>query len=77
MTIFWSGRGAPLKSDVTLRRLQRFRVGPGKSYSWANRSMKDEKALQEGQVTVAEDGLLTIPGVAFHNEPTRLVVTAE
>ena len=77
VTIFWSGRGAAVKSDVTLRRLQQFRVGPGRSYSWVNRSRKDEKAVQEGEVTVGDDGLLTIPGVDFHSEPTRLVVTAK
>jgi hypothetical protein len=56
--------------DVTLRRLQAFRVPAGYGLRWENRR-KDE-VVQSGWV-IPEDGLLTIPEVAVYRDSSRLV----
>ncbi len=68
-----SGRGA---TDVTLRRLQRFRVAAGKTYSWEWKPAKQARRAEpaNGEVTVGDGGLLTVRGVAIPREGGRLVV---
>jgi hypothetical protein len=54
-------------ADVTLRRLQKFKVEPGKTYAW-------EFAGQKGEVTVGKNGLLTVPGLRISGAGGRLSV---
>ena len=62
-------------SDVTLRRLQKFKVQTGKSYRWELRKLDGEKdILQQGEITVGPDELLTVPAVKLTAAGARLVV---
>jgi len=74
VTLLWAKlygyRGKP-KVDVTLRRLQKFKVVPGKAYRWTLGK------TQRGRGTVGEDGLLTIANLDLTTAASRLVVTAE
>jgi len=93
ITLVWvqlyGNRGQPI-ADVTLRRLQRFVVQPGKTYHWKSTPLGDPGELPQtgywrtnspteasGEVTVGADGMLTIPGVAFSPLGSRLEVTAK
>ena len=62
-------------ADITLRRLQQFKVQPGRSYSW--QTIRDGHAIASGKVGVSESGLLTIPQVNLSMAPTELVVKPE
>jgi len=64
-------------TDVTLRRLQKFKVARGRSYAWQfNPTVPDRRAKpQNGQITVPADGLITIPGLKIPGSGGRLVVT--
>ena len=61
-------------ADVTLRRLQQFKVQPGKAYVW---SLKCSATASAGSVTADAAGLLTIPGVRLSAEPWELTVRPE
>jgi len=90
VTLFWvelyGNRSAP-KADVTLRRLQHFKVEPGRTYRWTATPLgrpsdlpptgfwrKHTPSEVSGQVIVGKDGLLTICGVDFNPLGSRLVV---
>ena len=75
VTLRWTGRGGPVRSDVTLRRLRRFRPPAGATCRWINRDLEKNATLQEGSFTVGEDGLLTVPQVSIGPAGSRLVVT--
>ncbi len=60
-------------ADVTLRRLQRFEVHPGKSYRW--RFVAGETPAQSGIVSAAGDRLLTIPKLKIADTPGQLELT--
>jgi len=62
---------------VTLRRLQKFKVEPGKSYAWEFKlRVPDRRAQpQKGEITVADNGLITIPALKIPASGARLVVT--
>ncbi|MFW6164478.1 MAG: hypothetical protein ACODAJ_17040, partial [Planctomycetota bacterium] len=66
-TLFLSGRGEAV-AEVVPRRLQRFEVAKGKTYSWTN-------GEQRGEAAVGEDGLLLLRGVKFTPDGTRLTIT--
>ena len=74
VTVFWAHRGDKIKTPVTIRRPQAFKVEVGKTYAWVNRSLDGKTELQKGQVTVGDDGLLTVPGFVVHKAGTRLGV---
>ncbi|MFQ6131761.1 MAG: sugar-binding protein [Armatimonadota bacterium] len=74
-TIFWAGKGSSAQGDVSLRRLQNFRVVPGETYAWLNRTLDGTTVLQQGRAVVGEDGVLTIEDVSVANAGSRLVVT--
>ena len=85
VTIFMSGRGDGA-ADVTLRRLQKFKAAKGKAYAWKNtligppptrRGRQKRVWPQSGDGTVGEDGLLTLEGVWFTGQGSRLVITAK
>jgi len=74
-TLFASGRGSHA-ADVTLRRVRQFKPVRGKTYAWTNAGGgKGRYAIkQSGQAAVGADGLLTLPGVRFAAEGSRLVI---
>ncbi|MHC4398376.1 MAG: hypothetical protein ACYTG0_01710 [Planctomycetota bacterium] len=91
ITLYWvqlyGNRGQPV-ADVTFRRRTHFQVEPGRSYRWNSTPLGSPEDLPRtgywrknvpkkaaGDVTVGDDGLLTIPGVQFSPLGSRLVVT--
>jgi hypothetical protein len=82
-TIFMSGRG-DAAADVTLRRLQKFKAVKGKTYAWENKIIgpapggrRAKTWPQSGEATVGENELLTLEGVWFTGQGSRLVITAK
>jgi len=61
------------KADITLRRLQKFKVEAGKPYDWEARAPDGGAVLQKGQATPAE-GVLTLQEVPISQPAVRLVV---
>ena len=59
-------------ADVTLRRLQEFKVGPGESFNW--KVVVDKKTLQKGLAKADNKGLLTIPGIKITAKPLHLEI---
>ncbi len=76
ITLRRAGRGTAT-ADVTLRRLQKFEVRPGRSYAWAfTPRVPDRRSPpQNGEIHVADDGLITIHGLKITASGGRLVVT--
>ena len=62
------------KADVTLRRIQTFRVVKGKDYVWKTMSVSTGSLIGSGTVTVGTHGLLTIPQVSILETGTRLTI---
>ena len=62
-------------ADITLRRLQKFSVGPGTKYKWS--MTVAEKVLQSGKATADARGVLTIPAVTIADTPSRLKIVGE
>ncbi|HPS54971.1 MAG TPA: hypothetical protein PLP05_05190, partial [Sedimentisphaerales bacterium] len=64
-----------ITSDVTLRRLQNFKVSndTGKLYNWTIEC--DGKIKATGQIMPNEKGLLTVKNVEMGLVPIRLVIT--
>ena len=54
-------------TDVSLRRLQRFRVAPGQTVDW-------QFGTSRGQVTTDANGLISIPGLSLTPTPTSLII---
>jgi len=64
-----------ITADVTLRRLQKFRIEAGGRYNWRLVDVKSRKELQAGVVTADADGLLTIRKYTLRQHGARLTVT--
>jgi hypothetical protein len=62
-------------ADVTLRRLQAFRVKKDAAYSW--KLIRNGKVLQQGKASPDKMGLLTIPRVKITAAPAQLQITAK
>jgi hypothetical protein len=62
-------------AEVTLRRLQRFEVRPGVSYSW--KLVRDGQPVDSGRITPNAANVLTIPNVTLSTVPTELLVGAD
>ena len=58
------------RADVTLRRLQQFKVQHGRHYTW--QWMRDGKTIASGQITPDASNLLTIPQLALTKAPAQL-----
>ena len=67
VTIWRTGPRAGPATDVTLRRMRRFRVSPGQKLAWT-------LGERSGTTTADEFGLITIPAT-IPEKPTRLIVT--
>ena len=67
------------KTDITLWRLQQFKVAPGKKYRWLNKKIASAQVLQTGLITPDERELLTIPGFFVDRDGVgnKLIVTVE
>lgn len=63
--------------DVTPRRLQRFEVEPGMTYTWQNHDLDENTLLQEGTVTADADGLITVPLVLVDETGNRLTIRTQ
>ena len=59
-------------ADVTLRRLQQFKVEPGSTYSW--KLTRDGQSVASGKSTPDVAGLLTVPQVTVTTAPVELVI---
>ena len=62
-------------ADITLRRLQHFKVTSGVTYSW--QFMRDGKSIGSGQIKPDAANLLTIPRVTVTTAPAELLLTPE
>jgi hypothetical protein len=63
------------QTNVSLRRLQRFKTESGKAYSWS--LLQREKTLQSGKTIADTAGLLTVEKLCIGNEPVRLAIHPE
>lgn len=59
-------------ADVTLRRLQNFKVNQSAKYKWS--MIQGKSILQTGEVSPDKQGLITIKGVKIQAQPALLVV---
>ncbi|MBC8373502.1 MAG: hypothetical protein ISS69_06580 [Phycisphaerae bacterium] len=62
-------------ADVTLRRLQAFKVKTGESHTW--KTVRNGKVLQEGEVRPDKNGLLTVRRVKIDAVPVQLQVAVK
>ena len=62
-------------ADITLRRLQNFKIQPGAAYAWEWK--RDGKPVGSGRSIPDAANLLTIPQMTVTTEPAELSVTAE
>jgi dienelactone hydrolase len=62
-------------ADVTLRRLQRFKVQPGRTYGW--KLVRNGKPVASGKVTPDAANLLTIPKVTLTTTAAELSVSVD
>ena len=60
-------------ADITLRRLQSFKVEPGRTYIW--KLVRGGKQEASGKLSPDAANLLTIPNVAVTVVPAELTVT--
>ena len=73
-----SARDRLVPAAVTLRRLQRFKATPGKTYAWEFRPLKAGKdGTQRGRTAVGDEGLLIVPRLLISSTGGRLIVTPE
>lgn len=65
-------------ADITPRNFQNFRVNPGDVVSWQNVDNSSGAILEQGQVTVDADGLLTLTNVSVTTGTgNRLILSAD
>jgi pimeloyl-ACP methyl ester carboxylesterase len=69
------GSGVTQTVDVTPRRLQQFRIAPGKVYQWQNRLVKDNSVVASGTVKADSNGLITVTGFQVFPGGNRLLIT--
>jgi hypothetical protein len=61
-------------ADITMRRLQRFKVVPGRSYAWE--LVREDRPVGSGTIEPDAAGLLTVPGAAITPVPAELRLKA-
>ncbi len=59
-------------ADVTLRRIQHFKLGPGEKTSWVLN--RDGKTVQKGKTMVSKNGRVTIPALTITAAPAQLTL---
>lgn len=60
--------------DITPRRLQQLRPGPGRQLKWTNTSLGENKQIQAGQATADRHGLITLERVQVGKGRNRIQV---
>jgi hypothetical protein len=60
-------------TDLTPRRLQKFKVRPGDKVKWSN--VSSAKEVQTGEATVDEHGLITIKSLKITKDKNRIKIT--
>jgi pimeloyl-ACP methyl ester carboxylesterase len=60
--------------SITPRRLQLLKPQPGEKFRWTNTPAGADKAIQSGQVTADEYGLVTLPEVIVSKEKNRIAI---
>jgi len=60
-------------ADVTLRRVQNFKIGISEKIEW--RMMRGKALLQSGEAQSDKQGLLTLPGIKISDNPAILTIT--
>ncbi len=71
------GEPITLTVDVTLRRVQTFRVLPGALYRWENWRLADGQLVASGTVMADETGLLSVPGICISPSGNRVRVYSQ
>jgi poly(3-hydroxybutyrate) depolymerase len=62
-------------TDVTMRRLQQFRVTPGAKLEW--NMVRAGKVLQSGKVLADANGIVTVPDVTVTDSPSQLKIETD
>ncbi|MDA1045088.1 MAG: hypothetical protein O3C57_07690, partial [Verrucomicrobia bacterium] len=67
------------QTDITMWRLQQFKVVPGTKYRWLNKKIATAQVLQTGVITPDDRDLLTIPGFFVDKDGAcnKLILTPE
>ncbi len=80
MTVALTG-SAPQRTctvDITPRKCQFFKLTPGTRVHWSNTRMEDGVIIQNGQIVVDENGLLTVPQALVSKNGNRIkLINAE
>ncbi len=63
--------------DVTPRRLQQFKLRPGRQLAWTNRSPDGSAVIQSGRATADEHGLVTLESVRVGKKGNRIEVSLD
>jgi hypothetical protein len=72
---FWrTGRYTKSTNNITLRRLQKFKIKAGQTYSWAVKSLDGKTVIGQGTAQADNKGVLTLKSVKIPSSPSRLVV---
>lgn len=71
----WEQMRIPITTDVTLRRLQNFKVGSdlNESYNWVIES--EGRIRSRGQISPNDKGLLTVGNIEIGLAPIQLIIT--
>ena len=70
----WLAVDTTCTTDVTPRRCQKFKARPGERFTWASRSLADDKQLQSGTAVADKWGLVTAAGVKLSKDKVRLTI---
>lgn len=64
-------------ADVTIRKANLFRPGPGEKLFWTLRQVTDNAVVSSGPLSVPADGVVSVPGLVFRKNPDqrRLILT--
>ena len=72
--VWRTGRYTKGTNNITIRRLNTFKIKAGGTYSWAIKSLEDKTVVSQGTAQADDKGVLTRKGVAIPPKPSRLVV---
>ena len=68
------GTGKTQTVDIAPRRLQQFRISPGRQYDWENRQISNGRVIAKGTLTAGPNGVITIPGVQVSPRGNRISI---
>ncbi len=64
-------------ADVTIRRAQHFKPAPDELCTWSLMRISDNQITQEGTLSVAENGLVTVSALIITKNPSRLRIALD